>query len=97
MYGVFIPVVFGSSEWGGHAYGHNAYCSVITNVSVTASVELRVSPFRLPPYVQLNHGIQSICSAVSKSFTDRIRYMFDLAYRYDIYGSIRHDVCIPVL
>ena len=73
--------------------------AVITNVSLTVSVELRVSPFRLPPYVQLNnHGIRGICSAeVSKSFADRVRYMLDLAYTYDIYGSIRHDVCIPVL
>ena len=73
--------------------------AVITNVSLTVSVKLRVSPFRLPPYVQLNnHGIRGICSAeVSKSFADRVRYMLDLAYTYDIYGSIRHDVCIPVL
>ena len=54
--------------------------AVITNVSLTVSVELRVSPFRLPPYVQLNnHGIRGICSAeVPKSFADRIRYKFDL-------------------
>ena len=70
--------------------------AVITNVSLNVTVELCVSPLILPQHVQLkNHGIRGICSAeVSKSFADRIRYMFDLNSIYVLYTWFNSTRCV---
>ena len=70
--------------------------AVISNVSLNVTVELCVSPLILPQHVQLkNHGIRGICSAeVSKSFADRIRYMFDLNSIYVLYTWFNSTRCV---